>query len=279
MRLLRRIAAAALVLIPLALAGGQSMPSEAVQVASPLALSISPFVGIPLGASASFFTDFDSHHRRMIESETLLGRNAMTWDDNRKAAAYVTSKDPCVLGFARSMTSFIRGQEKRAINENLQAAIALHEALDLHGINYVPNPVTPYSEASKSATAVDFLQFPRETFQHRAGGCSDLSILYSALLQAVGVDTAFVTVPGHIFLAVSAGLTPEAARGALLPADQLIVQNGIAWIPVEITLRREGFMSAWALGMREWNTNAPSAIESEPGKGTIVHASFPYPPT
>ncbi len=45
----------------------------------------------------------------------------MTWDDNRKAAAYVTAEDPAVLQFARSVTSKIRQSETRSIDDNLQA--------------------------------------------------------------------------------------------------------------------------------------------------------------
>ena len=32
----------------------------------------------------------------------MNNRNAMTWDDDRKAAAFVTAKDPALLGFAKS---------------------------------------------------------------------------------------------------------------------------------------------------------------------------------
>jgi tetratricopeptide (TPR) repeat protein len=194
---------------------------------------------------------------KKIVTVDILGRNAMTWDDSRKAAAYVTAKDPGVLQFARSVTSQVRGWETRSINENLQAAIALHEALDLYGLDYVPNPITPYSEASKKKDVIDFLQFPRETFQYKAGDCSDISILYCALLQAVGIDTAFVTVPGHVFVAVNAGISPEQAEDALIPTSEYIAYKGKVWIPVEITLRHQGFFKAWDLGAKEWNENKP----------------------
>ena len=197
---------------------------------------------------------------RKVETVTFLGRNAMTWTDNRKAAAYVTAKDPNVLTFARSITGYVRAKELRSINGNLQAAIALHEALDLYGLNYVPNPQTPYSVVSQTKDQVDFLQFPRETFQYRAGDCSDISILYSALLAAVAIDSAFITIPGHIFVAVSTGLTPDQARQILIPEDQFIAYENKAWIPVEITLRNQGFLKAWALGAREWRENKASGL-------------------
>ncbi len=43
------------------------------------------------------------------ESVRVYGRNSMTWDDDRKAAAYVTAQDTAVLNFARSITSFVQG--------------------------------------------------------------------------------------------------------------------------------------------------------------------------
>ena len=62
-------------------------------------------------------------------------------------------------------------------------------------MNYTPNPKTPYEQVSKQKDVIDFLQFPRETFQYKAGDCSDLSILYGSLFQAVGIDAAFITIP------------------------------------------------------------------------------------
>src|SRR5208282_3379179 len=114
--------------------------------------------------SVSYKVEGRTYENREVQTLTLWGRNAMTWDDNRKAAAYVTAKDPEVLDFARSVTSYIRSKENRSIPENLQAVIALHEALDLYGMNYTPNPKTPYAEVSKHKDVFDFLQFPRETF-------------------------------------------------------------------------------------------------------------------
>jgi tetratricopeptide (TPR) repeat protein len=189
---------------------------------------------------------------RQVETLSLMGRNAMTWDDNRKAAAYVTAKEPQVLDFARNITSYVHSKETRSIADSLQSAVALHEALDLYGVNYTPNPVTPYSEASRDKAAVDFLQFPRETLKYRAGDCSDLSILYASLLQAVGIDTAFITVPGHIFVAVSTGVASDRAPDSLIAKGMFIDRSGRAWIPVEITARHQGFLKAWQLGAKEW---------------------------
>ncbi|MGO9411478.1 MAG: hypothetical protein ACLQCB_12100 [Spirochaetia bacterium] len=75
----------------------------------------------------------------------------MTWDDNRRRL-YVSANDPGVLNFARSVASYVQGKENRSISENLQERIAIHEALDIYGLNYTPNPKTPYSRCPSRRT-------------------------------------------------------------------------------------------------------------------------------
>jgi tetratricopeptide (TPR) repeat protein len=187
----------------------------------------------------------------------FLNRNAMSWSDDRRAAAFITARDPSVLSLSKSAAGVVRSREVRSINPALQMAMALHEVIDTFGVNYVPDPTTPYIEFSTRSDAVDFLQFPRQTLQYRAGDCDDLSILYSALLESVGVDTAFVTTPGHIFVAVDTGYAPGDLSSELLPRDRVIIADDRAWIPVEVTLRGQGFIRAWEEGARQWYEAEP----------------------
>jgi tetratricopeptide (TPR) repeat protein len=237
------------------LAPGESRDIDLYALFNDKVLTVTEGTKVAAEITVAFKVDGQLYENRKTETLTLWGRNAMTWDDDRKAAAYVTSKDPGVLGFARSVSSYVRSRENRSICENLQAAIAFHQALDLYGLNYTPNPKTPYEKVSLQKDAIDFLQFPRETFQYKAGDCSDLSILYAALFQAIGIDAAFITVPGHIFIAVDTGLTPEQAPRELIPESQFIAYKNKAWIPVEVTAIHGGFMRAWQLGAKEWTEN------------------------
>jgi tetratricopeptide (TPR) repeat protein len=240
------------VAIPGRLEPGQSRTVDLYALFTYKVLSVTEGTKVAAEISVTYKVEGQTYENKSIETLTLWGRNAMTWDDNRKAAAYVTAKDPGVLNFARSVSSYIRSKENRSICDNLQTAIAFHEALDLYGMNYTPNPKTPYENVSKQKDVIDFLQFPRETFQYHAGDCSDLSILYGALFQAVGIDAAFVTIPGHIFIAVDTSLTPEQAPKELIPEGQFITYKNKAWIPLEITSIHDGFMRAWQLGTKEW---------------------------
>ncbi len=64
--------------------------------------------------------------------------------------------------------------------------------------------------------------------------------------------TAFITAPGHIFMAFNAEMEDEQAKRTFLNPKDLIFRDGETWVPVEITLVRDGFLKAWAIGAKEW---------------------------
>ena len=187
-------------------------------------------------------------------SETLrmYDRNAMTWDDDRRAAAFVTAKDPEVLRFSKRVEGLVREQGSTAVNLTFRKALGIFEALGLYGMVYAVDPKTPYAELSKSDVALDYLQFPAQSLGYKAGDCDDLSILYCALLESVAVETAFITTPGHIYAAFSLGATPDEAKELFLNPGDLIYVGQQSWVPVEITMVSSGFLDAWARGAKEW---------------------------
>ncbi|HOE09709.1 MAG TPA: hypothetical protein PLV89_12675, partial [Treponemataceae bacterium] len=182
-------------------------------------------------------------------------RNAMSWKDDRRAAAFVSSKDPSALWFAKYISSVVKDSFRAGINTNLQYAIGLFEAVNTFGLNYVIDPSSAYAD-NIGGESIDFLQFPYQTLMFRGGDCDDISILFCSLLEAVGIDTAFITIPGHIYMAFSTGLTEKEARENFADPSLLIMHENTAWIPLEITLTKEGFDKAWRIGARQWNTAA-----------------------
>ena len=190
---------------------------------------------------------------QLVQTLRLYDRNAVSWADDRRAAAFVTTKDPLVLRFAKNVVGLTKDAGIKGLQPNLLAGVALHEALSLYGISYIVDPSTPYADYSQNREAVDYLQFPSQTLAYKAGDCDDLSILYCALLEAVGIQTAFITVPGHIYTAFLLG-----PREAQLPgAGDLILRGDEAWVPVEATEIEGGFLRAWELGARQWRENEP----------------------
>ncbi|HAK45919.1 MAG TPA: hypothetical protein DCO79_08390 [Spirochaeta sp.] len=186
------------------------------------------------------------------ESINILNRNNMTWDDDRKAAAFVTANDPTVLRFARNVAASIRSEGVTAVNENLRKAMAIFQALNIYGMEYVIDPDSSYIELSDNEEFLDFLQFPQQSLDYRTGDCDDLSILYCALLESVGIRTAFITVPGHIFTAFALNMDEREAEKTFSSPENLIFIDDEAWIPIEITMVTENFLSAWDYGAKQW---------------------------
>jgi hypothetical protein len=116
-------------------------------------------------------------------------------------------------------------------------------------MGYVVDPGTPYAALSEQKNAVDYLQFPSQSIVYKAGDCDDLSILYAALLEAVGIKTAFITAPE---------LSPGEASKLFFEEGDLIFHNEETWIPIEITLVREGFLKSWQIGAKQWRETSRS---------------------
>ena len=185
----------------------------------------------------------------------VYGRNNMSWEDDRCASAFVSSKDPAAMWFAKYVVSTIRDNIRSGLTTNIQYAMGIFDALDQFGINYVKDPTSAF-EDNVGTASIDFLQFPYQTLMYRGGDCDDLSILVCSLLESVGIKTAFITIPGHIFMAFDSGFTVEEAKEYFLTLDEFIVDGNKVWVPLEITLTDEGFNKAWHKGAWEWNTAA-----------------------
>ena len=188
---------------------------------------------------------------------SIINRNGMTWDDDRKAAAFVSAKDPLVIQLSRLAAGTARREGLEVINDNFVKALALYEVLGEYGLSYVVDPQTPYDEFYQNKSAIDYLQFPRQTIQYKSGDCDDLSILYAALLESLGISSAFITVPGHIYVAFDLGISPQEALRTFSNPDSLIVHQERVWLPVEITMVGQSFTDAWAYGASEWRKYFP----------------------
>jgi tetratricopeptide (TPR) repeat protein len=200
----------------------------------------------------SYEVDGVRREEQRVVSIDVLYRNALTWDDNRKAAAFVTAKDPDIQRFAKNVSSQIDGAQSNAINAKFRAAVGLFEGIALHGVRYAVDPNSSYLEKSKTADALDYIQFPAQTMTYRAGDCDDLSVLYASMLEAISIGSAFLLTPGHIFVAFDLGMTAEDAAKVFSSTKDLIVMNGDVWVPVEVTMVQDGFRTAWQTAAREW---------------------------
>lgn len=213
-------------------------------------------------ADAKITVNYNSLSKKMefeqnVEINTL-SRNSMTWADDRAASAFVSGRDASALQFARSVASVIKKDIDPSLPLNVQYAAAIFCALKLYGINYVVDPSSAFAD-NIGTVSIDFLQFPYQSLLYHGGDCDDLSILNCSLLEALGINTAFITVPGHIYMAFESGVSFFEVN-KYLKSGRYVVHDGKVWIPVEITLSQDTFSLAWYYGMNEWKKNEDSAV-------------------
>jgi hypothetical protein len=215
-------------------------------------------------------------------SMNLYHRNAMNWDDDRRAASFVSPKDPAARFFARRTAAVVENHLRPALEipVHAQYALALFETLNLYGINYIIDPASSYIELEAEEGAVDSLNYPYQTLFYRGGDCDDLSILFCSMLEALDIPTAFITVPGHIYMAFDIGKSEERGveseerrAGSGEDTRYLIEAEGRRWMPVEITIPDAGFWEAARTGARQWR-NAGDAARLYP----LREAWKTYPP-
>jgi tetratricopeptide (TPR) repeat protein len=76
--------------------------------------------------------------------------------------------------------------------------------------------------------------------------------LYASCLENIGIKTALVSIPGHIFLIFDTGIHKKNADVVSYDEDSYIIRNNHIWIPIETTEIGTSFLNAWRKGMEEY---------------------------
>ena len=190
---------------------------------------------------------------KVTQPMTIYGKNAIVWAQPNMVGSFVTPKDDTLRDFVRQ--AFNENKPKAdVINRSVLTAMTMFDVFTAHGIKYVVDPNSPYSNLSEHS--VDYVQFSRETLKFKSGDCDDLSVLMSTALENLGVETAILDVPGHLLMMFNTGV-PEAERHQISANDDLLViRKGQVWIPVEATMIGTTFLEAWSEGSRKYHEHA-----------------------
>ena len=203
----------------------------------------------------------------------IFHRNTLSWDDDRRAAAFVSPRDSAARMFARHVASAVNSEQVivnregrtgglgalSTIPANVVHAAALFEALRLYGISYVVVPATSFAHVSADESALDNVSFPYQALYYRGGDCSYLAILFCSMLEALDIASAFITIPGHIYIAVEVGDDNwQVSNNNIIELED---SDGIRrrWLPIEITVPGEGFTRAWRIGAQQWHSTGAEA--------------------
>lgn len=113
---------------------------------------------------------------------------------------------------------------------------------------------------------MDSVSLPRDTLVRLTGDCDDLTVVYVSLLESLGIETAFITVPGHIYAAFNSGIPSKNFRKLNIDKKMTLSVDGRLWIPVEITLiGADTFLKAWRTGISEF-----AALDDQPDKRSFI---------
>ena len=213
-------------------------------------LEIDEDTGVQVEVAVNFASNNKDDAIRMTKPMTIYGKNAIIWKDLNMVGAFVTPKDDLLRDFVRQSINEYKPKAD-AVDRSLLTAMTMFDIFGAHGINYVADPNSPYSELTEST--VDYVQFSRETLKLKSGDCDDLSVLLSASLENLGIETAILDVPGHLLMMFNTGL-PESERHLISLDDELLaIRDGMVWIPVEATMIGQTFAEAWAEGARKYH--------------------------
>jgi tetratricopeptide (TPR) repeat protein len=219
--------------------------------------------------NGEIMVEYTSHNRPAKQSlpvsYTLFDRTSISWDDDRKAAAFITKADTALRNYATFIRQAVKDRTVPGYSEPVQTAMALYYALKELGVIYQLALTSSFAQAQANPLVVDHVHLPRETLQRKAGDCSDLTALFCAIMESVGIPTGYITVPGHIY-PVFGTRVPTASFRELHPDKAMTFDvEGELWIPVEMTLvGTSDFLTAWRTGVEEWR-----ALEKEPKNRAI----------
>jgi len=207
--------------------------------------------------TGEIISDYEARGRRVEQRHSITyelhDKNAIVWDDDRKISAFITPQDGAIRNYASYIRQAHKGSLNPYISSNLQFAMQAFNALCELGIIYQIDPTSPFTTVQDQATIVDSVSLPRETIVRRTGDCDDLTALYCTLLECVGINTALITVPGHIYCAFDSGIAPADYQTLYPDRTMTIESGGTLWVPVEITMIGTGsFMEAWETAVEEW---------------------------
>lgn len=180
---------------------------------------------------------------------TILHRNSMQWTEDQILAAFVSPNDPAVLELSKYMAGIVRANALTEIDPNLQYALGLFEGFRLLGLSWGPDPQTPFAQTHRSPETVDYVQYPYQTLAYRGGDSDDLAVVYAAALESIGVPAGILVTDDEVLVAFQMSRSAEATRGMFLDEADFLFIDDTAWVPVRMSMLREGFLQAWNGGV------------------------------
>ncbi len=180
------------------------------------------------------------------------GRNAMKWRDPDILAAFVSPQDPTMLELSKYAAGLVRNKMKPDIDKNLQFGMGVFEALRLYGLVQGVDPTSPYKKLRAEPDATAYIQYPYQTLSYKSGDSDAIALTVAEALESIAIPAALVPLPDDVIVAFPLKMSASEAMTTFITPGDFIYEGNQAWVPLQASRIREGFLSAWVGGAKLW---------------------------
>lgn len=182
-------------------------------------------------------------------SISVSNRNSYVWGNNESLAAFVSSETPEVLEYAKYVAGVARNELYSGMNQNIQFAAAMFEALRSSGIAYSNDNTTPYAQYH-SGDKTDNIQYPLQTMNFLGGDLDDIGILLASCLESVGVSTGFLPLENDFLVLVGMDVKPSQAGNHFGDVNGLIIDEDNVYFALSMANFAKGFVKSRSEGAK-----------------------------
>jgi hypothetical protein len=220
---------------------------------------------------ADFYVTVTSEQPDDQSQKATIINSINAWDGNVVNLRYFINKEiNFSMNYAKSVLS-----ENKAILDSLSIDLYEFEKAKILFDDFVKKMVY----VSDPRASVEYVQFPKQTFELKGGDCDDLSVAYCSILESVGIQTALVDYKGngeirHVNVLFNTKLSPGDARLITNNDSKYFLRKNEQekdeiWIPVETTSLTD-FNEAWSIGVEKFNREAIDELGIASGKVEII---------
>jgi len=193
-------------------------------------------------------------------------RNASTWRDARVVGAFISPQDPSMLEISKYVAGLVRVHSRPELDKNIQYGMGLYEGFRVYGVTWSADPTLPYAAARQDPASIAYIQYPYQTLSYKSGDSDSLAILVAEALESVAIPAAIVPLPEQVLVAFPLDMPASRARSTFSNPDDLIYRGDRAWVPLAVSLMRDGFLRSWKGGAELWRAHSgdnPQFVEVE----------------